>query len=319
MLSTLAGLLLVGWLAPMPWLLDHWPQVLGVGLFLCVFVVPRWFVPARSAASLSAVPDQAARMRLEDDRLKLQNGVRTGLLQAVAAAAVIAAVVVTWQQLEADRRQERQQLALAGQDQLAERFSRAVDQLGIGQLDVRLGGIYGLEGIADQASGEQLGAWSDELAGGQRSAGHRLQVFEILSAYARAHSHQPPTGPVAAPLLQTRQADVQAAATVLGRRTVLADDPPLDLGGSLLGGVRLGGAKLAGADLRGADVRGAILQDADLARVRLQGSLLCGAQLQGADLRGAYLEGARASRTTVWPSGFDWRTAGVDLVASCTP
>ena len=83
-LSAAAGLLVVGWLATTPWLVDHWPRVLAVVLFLFVFVVPRWFVPARSAASLAGVEDPAARGRLEDDRLKLQNDVRIGLLQAVA-------------------------------------------------------------------------------------------------------------------------------------------------------------------------------------------------------------------------------------------
>ncbi len=96
-LSSVAGLLVVGWLAPMPWLAGHWPRVLGVGLFLFVFVVPRLVVPARSAASLAGVDDPAARGRLEDERLKLQNDVRIGLLQGVAGVAVIAAVVVTWQ------------------------------------------------------------------------------------------------------------------------------------------------------------------------------------------------------------------------------
>lgn len=62
-LSSVAGLLVVGWLAAMPWLADHWPRVLGVGLFLFlfVFVVPRLVVPARSAASLAGVDDPAAR------------------------------------------------------------------------------------------------------------------------------------------------------------------------------------------------------------------------------------------------------------------
>jgi len=117
-LSAAAGLLVVGWLATTPWLVGHWPRVLAVMLFLFVFVVPRWFVPARSAASLAGVEDPAARGRLEDDRLKLQNDVRIGLLQAVAGVAVIAAVVVTWQQLETDRRQLRQRrghhVAVAG-------------------------------------------------------------------------------------------------------------------------------------------------------------------------------------------------------------
>jgi hypothetical protein len=325
-LSAAAGLLVVGWLATTPWLVDHWPRVLAVVLFLFVFVVPRWFVPARSAASLAGVEDPAARGRLEDDRLKLQNDVRIGLLQAVAGVAVIAAVVVTWQQLETDRRQLRQQLEVAGQEQAGERFARALDQLGSEQLDVRLGGIYGLERIAAQTPGAAAaaagGAYRPPGSGDPPSvfwgSQDRAQVFEILSAYVRTTSHRPPIGPGGADAtLQTSQPDVNAAVTVLARRTVLEGDPPLDLSGSLLPSARLGWARLARADLRGADVRGTSLQHADLAGAHLEQSLLCGTQFQGADLRGAHLAGARASADTRWPTGFDWRAAGARLVDAC--
>ena len=325
-LSAAAGLLVVGWLATTPWLVDHWPRVLAVVLFLFVFVVPRWFVPARSAASLAGVEDPAARGRLEDDRLKLQNDVRIGLLQAVAGVTVIAAVVVTWQQLETDRRQLRQQLEVAGQEQAGERFARALDQLGSEQLDVRLGGIYGLERIAARAPGAAAaaagGAYRPPGSGDPPSvfwgSQDRAQVFEILSAYVRTTSHRPPIGPGGADAtLQTSQPDVNAAVTVLARRTVLEGDPPLDLSGSLLPSARLGWARLARADLRGADVRGTSLQHADLAGAHLEQSLLCGTQFQGADLRGAHLAGARASADTRWPTGFDWRAAGARLVDAC--
>jgi Pentapeptide repeats (8 copies) len=322
-LSAAAGLLVVGWLATTPWLVDHWPRVLAVVLFLFVFVVPRWFVPVRSAASLAGVEDPAARGRLEDDRLRLQNDVRIGLLQAVAGVAVIAAVVVTWQQLETDRRQLRQQLEVAGQEQAGERFARALDQLGSEQLDVRLGGIYGLERIAARASEAAAGgAYRPPGAGETPSvfwaAQDRLQVVEILSAYVRTTSHRPPVGPDGPDAtLQTRQPDVHAAVTVLARRTVLDSDPPLDLSGSVLPSARLGWARLARADLRGADVRGTSFQHADLAGAHLEQSLLCGTQFQGADLGGAHLAGARASADTRWPTGFDWKAAGARLVEDC--
>lgn len=324
-LSATAGLLVVGWLATTPWLVDHWPRVLAVVLFLFVFVVPRWFVPARSAASLAGVEDPATRGRLDDDRLKLQNDVRIGLLQAVAGVAVIAAVVVTWQQLETDRRQLRQQLEVAGQAEAGERFARALDQLGSEQLDVRLGGIYGLERIAARASEEAVaagGAYRPPSASGPSSvfwaSQDRAQVFEILSAYVRTTSHRPPVGPDGPDAtLQTRQPDVHAAVTVLARRTVLDGDPPLDLSGSVLPAARLGWARLARADLRGTDVRGTSLQHAQLAGAHLEQALLCGTQLQGADLRGAHLAGARVSADTRWPSGFDWKAAGARLVDDC--
>jgi hypothetical protein len=326
-LSTVAGLLVVGWLAGLPWLAGHWPRVLAVGLFLVVFVAPRFLVPARSAASLAGVGDPAARGRLKDERLKLQHDVRIGLLQAVAGVAVIAAVAATWQQLDTDRRQLRQQLEVAGQEQASERFARALDQLGSEQLDVRLGGIYGLERIAARGAGaataaagayQPPGTSSDDPPGPGWWAGQdRVQVFEILSAYVRTTSHRPPVGPAASSDLQVSQPDVHAAAVALARRTVLAGDPPLDLTGSLLAGARLGWARLAGADLRGADLRGTSLQHATLAGAHLEQSLLCGTQFQGADLSGAHLAGARASTATSWPDGFDWRAAGARLVESC--
>ena len=313
-LSSVAGLLVVGWLAPMPWLAGHWPRVLGVGLFLFVFVVPRLVVPARSAASLAGVDDPAARGRLEDERLKLQNDVRIGLLQGVAGVAVIAAVVVTWQQLE-----------VAGATQAGDRFAQALDQLGSEQLDVRVGGIYGLERVAARAAGDAAAAGGAYRPPGAAeppsvfwSSQDRVQVFEILSAYVRTTSHRPPVGPVGSPAaLQVRQADVNAAVTVLARRAVLAGEPPLDLSGSLLAGARLGWARLAGSDLRGADLSGASLQYAELAGVHLEQSLLCGTQFQGADLRGAHLAGARASADTRWPDGFDWGAADARLVDAC--
>jgi hypothetical protein len=304
-LAAAAGLLAAGWLAPAPWLAEHWPRVLGVVLFL-VLVVPRWFMP--------------------------QNDVRIGLLQAVAVVAVIAAVVVTWQQLDADRRQLRAQLAAAGQEQAADRFTRAIDQLVSERLDVRLGGIYGLERVAARAATQmnpdERAAYEDGLgSGGMRGAEppasvdwlseDRIQVFEVLSAYVRRSSRHPSTGPPGDSSLAARLPDVQAAVTVLARRAVRAGDPPLDLSGSLLPEARLDGARLAGADLRGADLRGTSLRGADLAGAHLEESLLCGAQLQGADLAGARLAGARVSAATRWPSGFDWRAAGARPVTVC--
>ena len=320
-LAAAAGLVAAGWLAPAPWLAEQWPRVLGVVLFLVIFVVPRWFAPARSAASLAGVDDPAARGRLEE-RLKLQNDVRTGLLQAVAGVAVIAAVVATWQQLDADRRQLRAQLAMAGQEQAAARFARAVDQLASDRLDVRLGGSYGLGRVAASGSGSGPGGGAYRLAGGEPPSGaappgDRVQVFQILSAYVRGASRQPPAGPPGDPSLQARLPGVQAAVTVLARRSVLAGDPPLDLSGALLPGARLDQARLAGADLRGADVRATNLQHADLAGARLEGSMLCGTLLDGADLAGARLAGARVNAATRWPSGFDWRAAGARLVQVC--
>jgi hypothetical protein len=248
---------------------------------------------------------------------------RRGLVALAAGAGLVAVVwlATTFQQLDGDRKLLHQQLAAADQAQATERLGRALEQLGSEQLDVRLGGIYGLERVA--ARGAALagdgGAYRPPGADdpGWWSSQDRVQVFEILAAYVRTTSRRPPFDPPGGSTLASRQPDVQAAATVLGRRTVLAGDPALDLSGSLLAGAQLERARLARANLRGADLRGGGLREAELAGAHLDGALLCGAQLQGADLAGASLAGARVSAATGWPAGFDWRAAGARLVRVC--
>jgi Pentapeptide repeats (8 copies) len=245
---------------------------------------------------------------------------RRGLVALAAGLVLVGWLATTVQQLHNDRRLLRQQLTAADQGQATERLGRALDQLGSEQLDVRLGGIYGLERIA--ARGSALagdGAYRPPGAGDPDwwPSQDRVQVFEILAAYVRTTSRRPPFSPPGGSTLGSRQPDVQAAATVLGRRTVLAGDPPLDLSGSLLAGAQLQRARLARANLRGADLRGSGLQDAELTGTHLDRALLCGAQLQGADLAGASLGGARVSAATGWPAGFDWRAAGARLVDVC--
>jgi hypothetical protein len=248
---------------------------------------------------------------------------RRGLVALAAAAGLVAVgwLATSFQQLDTDRRLLRHQLATADQEQATERFARALDQLGSEQLDVRLGGIYGLERIAARGSALAGDAAAYRPPGaddpGWWPAQDRVQVFEILSAYVRTTSRRPPFSPPGGSTLASRQPDVQAAATVLGRRAVLAGDPALDLSGALLAGAQLERARLDRANLRGADLRGSGLRDAELAGAHLDGALLCGAQLQGAELAGASLAGARVSAATGWPAGFDWRAAGARLVRVC--
>jgi hypothetical protein len=105
------------------------------------------------------------------------------------------------------------------QGQVAERFTHAIDQLGSEKLELRLGGIYGLEQSAKEPG----------------DGGYRLVVFEVLTAYIRQHALrdlEARGSTTQLTYLGMRAPDVQAAITVLGRRTVLATDPPLDLSDS---------------------------------------------------------------------------------------
>jgi uncharacterized protein YjbI with pentapeptide repeats len=336
--------------------------VAGV-LWLVVVMAPPWFVDDQS---------------LEGQ--KAQNEVRTTLLQGIAGLVLLVGVYFTWRQLHTAR-----------EEQITERYTRAIDQLGKPELDVRLGGIYALERIA------------------RDSPTDRRTIAEVLSAFVRTHAPWAPRLPGQyratasidqVPSLDARAPEVQAALTVLGRGEFtppLEGDRPLNLRsvdlrhtnlnranlheavlnranlqetdlrfanlqkanlGSAnlqhaylsranlqkanLAGANLQKATLSTANLQKANLNGANLQKASLRDVNLQEAFLDFANLQKADLRfanlqkaslldanlqetdlrdvnlqaaasisTANLQGARATASTRWPDGFDWRAAGV--------
>jgi hypothetical protein len=266
--------------------------VAGVGLLaLLVFVVylgPAWLVDRHPPA-------------LAADRLRAENDVRVTLLQAVGGIVLLFGLYFTGRTFQLNR-----------EGQVTERFTRAIEQLGHENLDVRVGGIYALERIA------------------QSSQRDHSVIVEVLTAFVREHqrwhAHKSPEasgdgaeetsvdeqrGPTARP-----QGDVQAVLTVLGRRRREWDTQQrLDLRGCDLRGYSLAGAHLEGADLTGTHLKHAdlsytrlehaMLVEANLQRARLFVTQLAGANLNradlrhawinGADLRGAILSGARLS------------------------
>jgi hypothetical protein len=133
-------------------------------LAACVLLLPSGLV-SRDTTLGDLNPEQ---------RANAVNSARTTLVQALVGLAALAGIFVGWQQLQIDRDQSRTdrqqltaQLTLTRQGQVAERFTRAVDQLGSARLEQRLGGIYGLERIARDSSGGDIrlddrfqGQWS---------------------------------------------------------------------------------------------------------------------------------------------------------------
>ena len=206
---------------------------------------------------------------------------------------------MAFQQLTADRQQATATQELTRQGQASERFTRAVDQLGSDRPEVRLGGIYGLEQIAQQAPD------------------NRLAVTEVLVAYLHRTSPRP-ANPTTQPAesrqsgaADARAPEVQAALTVLVRRRPLFNDPRLDLSELDLRGAEVSGQTvlvtnrfgLREGDLRGADLRGTDLRDATFF-----GVYLYEADFRGADLRGADFQRvnppAMMPRTTSIRGGF---------------
>jgi hypothetical protein len=195
----------------------------------------------------------------------------------------------------------RQQIDIALQSQITDRFTKSVEQLGQpgqSKTEVRIGGIYALERIMRDSTDDQPA------------------VAEVLSAFIRDHANlQTPDPPKlvlskgkdwAEYYVPDQSADIQAALSVLARRDLNADRPGfrLDLHATRLRGTNLIGAhlrnanlqnidwdmvKLPGADLSGADLRGAKLTVADFTNANLAGANVTEAELNVLTLDGANL------------------------------
>ncbi len=103
---------------------------------------------------------------------------------------------------------------------MTHRYAEAIEQLGLDNVDVRIGGIYVLECIA------------------RDSAEDHPTVMEKLTAFIRKRSREswPPAGPGAKVPEWAARRDVQASFTVVGRRDAEHDIPgqPMDLAGAVL-------------------------------------------------------------------------------------
>jgi len=174
---------------------------------------------------------------------------------------------------------------LSREGQVTDRYTKAIEQLGSGNVDVRIGGIYSLERLA------------------RDSAKDHPTVMENLATFVREQSGErwPPVDEQSradVPLRMTRP-DVQAAVAVIGRR-----DPKNDREA-----VNLNSADLTGADLTDAELAGAKIDGADFTRANLARANLTGAQLNGANLTRADLTSARLA--DAWLPGVDFTRAGL--------
>lgn len=301
--------------------------VLVALIMLAVWPAPGWLI---NNSNVEGLEGEAMANALND--------IRQTLLQAIAGLVLFTGGVATWANVQVAhgrRKIEQARRRLEEQGQVTERFTRAIDQLGNNNTDVKIGGIYALERIAHD------------------SPPYRSTILEVLAACIRGHARQPGRGSQAEDdaaekamtaggrqKLASRAAEVQAALTVLGRLPGDAEKREEEdknngdafyLRGTYLRGanlrranLRLGNfrnadledAELNGADLRDANLRTAHLRNADLEGADLRGANLREAKLQKADLRDALLEradlqGAVGASSTKW-GGFDWRHAGVE-------
>jgi Pentapeptide repeats (8 copies) len=193
-----------------------------------------------------------------------------------AAIGVGGTVIVGVAGFWANVRNTNKTAALTLQGQVTDRYTKAIEQLGSKEIEVRIGGIYALERIA------------------RDSARDHPTVMEVLASFVREHSREQWPLPAAheagaKPPERSTRPDVQAAITVIGRRTVKNDGPTLWIN---LAHAELTRANLVVAHLEHANLTGAHLEHAYLAHAYLEHADLTGAHLEHADLTVADLTSA---------------------------
>ena len=194
------------------------------------------------------------------------------------------------------------------------RYAKSVEQLGSAALDIRIGGIYALERVAQESP-------SDHPA-----------VMEVLATFVRQHSREqwPPPGQGRSREPHQTRPDVQAALTVIGRRDHRRDRDRIDLTNAAitwanLKHAHLSKARLVGADLDHTNLTGADLSCADLYHANLTLASFEHANLSAARLHYATLFGTgfeHANLTNVDFSNTDpvyVRLIGADLTNACWP
>jgi uncharacterized protein YjbI with pentapeptide repeats len=209
-----------------------------------------WRLPKREVARLALkIRDPKARADVEDNYRKTVG-------QALGGIVVLLGAGTAYLQFS-QQQQASHDLLISNQ------VSKGFEQLGSEKVVVRLGGIYALEGVMNA---------SDQY--------HR-PVLEALTAFVRegTRANTTPT-PTPTPTLPT---DIQAALTVIGRRSAYVNDQ-IDLADARLAGADLSSAALSGAALFGADLTHATLTDAILSDATLSGATLFSANLTSAGL-----------------------------------
>ena len=217
---------------------------------------------------------------------------------------VIGGFIAIWLTLRRIRVADRQ-AQTAQHGLMNERYQQATEMLGSDVLTVRLGGIYALQGLAEEDP-EQ----------------YHVQIMRLFCAFVRhpVKDKEADKENQAKPLL--REEDVQAIMDAIATRSGTdielekkANDFRPDLRGAHLRGVYLiygnlsradlsppppfstssPGADLSQADLIGTDLSEANLSGADLSGARLSDARLSDARLNGAYLNGTDLSGANLS------------------------
>ena len=205
------------------------------------------------------IRDPKARADLEDNFRKTMTQLLAGLATLFAGIVALSAAVIAYLQLSQQQKASHELL-------ISNQVSKGFEQLGSGKPAIRLGGIYALEGVMNT---------SEE---------YHKPVLEALSAFVRDGTR---TGTGDGP----PATDIQAALTVIGRRTAIGPGTP-NLANAYIPKADLSNAELSRANPSAATPVGANLSRAELSLANLSGALMAGTNLTGAHLVNANLFGA---------------------------
>jgi hypothetical protein len=284
----------------------------GVIVLVALLVVILWKVPQLQVEKYVNVAKSDGKTMDAKDRFNIENDARKTLATILGAIVILGGAYFTWRNIR-----------VAQEGQITDRFTKAIEQLGAvdptGQhkkLEVRLGGIYALERVANQSERDHWPIMEvlctyvrenaprkpqDPTQKNQAPAApppHEVQEStQQTQASAEPASHQAqgsPQGTQSSAAPPDLGADIQAILTVLGRRDLRYErvTEGLDLRNTDIQGADLRGAHLGGADLSRASLSGAILIGAHLDEARLIGTDLHMALLDKADLSNAMVERA---------------------------
>ncbi|MEV1167324.1 pentapeptide repeat-containing protein [Nonomuraea sp. NPDC049784] len=247
------------------------------------------------------------------ERLEALNVARHTLIQAITGLVIIGGATFTGLGLWYTART----LETTQEGQITDRYTKAVEQLGSEQSDVRLGGIAALGRVADDSPRDQdtIGAVLEAYVRNHDACTLSKGQTKLPQACTAKTAEELAKSPVTRPGADVVAAiggavdmrfppdDVEARLAALKPDHVVWEPgvgadfsrvrfPRADLTGTSMRGADLTGANLRGADLSLVDLRAADLSGADLRAAKLSGAGLTDADLRGADLRGADLRGA---------------------------
>ena len=235
-------------------------------------------------------------------------------------AGVIALPLAIWRSMVA-----QEQVKVAQQSLLNERYQQGAEMLGSDVLSVRLGGIYALRRLAEEHPEQYhiqamrlLCAFvrnptKDEMEQPGEDPQPRDDVQIALDAICACHEVNTARDSVNQFWLDFRDGDLRGARlrsvnlsvklSLIGQtfaELINSHQSGADFNGAQLHSAELDFAVLSGANFQNANLTGTHLDGADLSKVRFWDAQLCRAWLFGANLSNARLEKANLSGARLW-------------------